>query len=231
MEARKKEHLYNAFKLNIQTYFYNALRCYGEENFEWSILAVARQERELGELEKNFIQKLNTLAPCGYNLTFGGDGGDTFSNLSEDQQNKKRNKLSLAAQGKKLTPEGIEKIREHMIKDNPAKRKEVREKIKKHHSDCSGKNNSMFGKVQSKETRKLISDRLKGGKASAESKQKMSEKRKKEKNPRARAIICLETGEKFLCIQYAKEKYGPKDFTGALKKGTVAAGFHWAYLS
>lgn len=65
--------------------FYKAILKYGFENFTCEILeevtAETRQEikEKLGKLEQNYIQKLNTLAPFGYNIRLGGEEGSVFS--------------------------------------------------------------------------------------------------------------------------------------------------------
>lgn len=56
-----------------------------------------------------------------------------------------------------------------------------------------------------------------------------------DKNPKARAIMCVETGEVFSCIKYAQEKYHVKcitSFAPALRIPTrTAADLHWRYIS
>lgn len=55
-----------------------------------------------------------------------------------------------------------------------------------------------------------------------------------ENNPNAKRIMCVETGEIFNCIKYAKEKYHIKSdgsLTVALKNpNRTAAKLHWKYL-
>lgn len=55
-----------------------------------------------------------------------------------------------------------------------------------------------------------------------------------DKNPKARPIMCVETGEVFSCIKYAQEKYHVKcitSFSPALRIPTrTAAGLHWRYI-
>lgn len=68
-------------------------------------------------------------------------------------------------------------------------------------------------------------------------KKKLSEKQKQnpiyknENNPNAKRVICVETGEIFECIKYAREKYNIKSegsMTVALKHPTrTAGGLHW----
>lgn len=54
--------------------FWKAIEKYGWKNFKIEILEEVRIE-ELNEIEQFFILKFNTLAPNGYNLTVGGEGG------------------------------------------------------------------------------------------------------------------------------------------------------------
>lgn len=101
---------------------------------------------------------------------------------------------------------------------------------------------------QSEEFRKKISDLVKGDKNpnygnywTDEQKEALRKKQVEsgryvgDKNPKAKAIQCVETGEVFSCIAYAMEKYGVKhaaSFTAALDKPTrTAAGFHWITFS
>ena len=86
----------------------------------------------------------------------------------------------------------------------------------------TGENHPMYGKHHTEETRKKLSKALTGenhpmyGKQlSEEHKKKLSESHKGKytgkytgkKNPRARKVICITTGETFNCILEAEEKY------------------------
>jgi len=51
----------------------SAIRKYGFENFEVQELAKAETLEQLNALEIEFIEKLGTIAPGGYNLKTGGD--------------------------------------------------------------------------------------------------------------------------------------------------------------
>ena len=69
LEERFKKHLANA-KSGSNTYLYKAIRKYGEQSFQIEIL---QEEGSLNEDEPLWIK---TLKPS-YNMTSGGDGGDT----------------------------------------------------------------------------------------------------------------------------------------------------------
>ena len=52
------------------------------------VIDQATTEEELNALEKKYIREFNSLAPEGFNLTEGGDGGDTSAHI--DYSNRKQ---------------------------------------------------------------------------------------------------------------------------------------------
>ena len=62
--------------------FYRAIQKYGYDNFDLEILAEVSKE-QLDEAEIKYIQLFNTLFPCGYNLTAGGQ---TFYKAKEERK-------------------------------------------------------------------------------------------------------------------------------------------------
>jgi len=94
-----------------------AIKKYGKENFKKEIIEECDKE-QLSKREVYWIKKLRSnTANIGYNLTSGGEGGDTFTNnLYKKEINEKRSK-SLKG---KLSGE-----------KNPSKRTEVRQRISK----------------------------------------------------------------------------------------------------
>lgn len=96
-----------------------------------------------------------------------------------------------------------------------------RQKMSANHADVSRENNPMFGRHHSEETRQLIAERLRGkyiGKDSAFHK----------------AVINLDTGEKFDTATEAAKKYGvtvstlTKTCRGVQKR---TAGYRWAFAN
>ena len=78
LEERKKTHFYKSKNKSDKHYFYlfkKALRKYGFESFEWSIICECSNIEECCSSEIFFIKNLNTISPNGYNLTEGGNGG------------------------------------------------------------------------------------------------------------------------------------------------------------
>ena len=96
---------------------------------------------ELNYSEKYYIAYYNAVKDCNYyNIACGGDGGDVFSNLPDEDKIAFREKLSKALKGRKQSEEWI----------NKRKR-------------C-GKSNGMYGKHLSNETKLKISKKVSGEK-------------------------------------------------------------------
>lgn len=91
---RKIEHKSNV-KRNKNYYFYNGIKKYGWNNFEWSVVCECNSRNELNEKETYYINELKSLYPNGYNLTLGGDGTSGYTFSSEHIK-----KLSDAKKGK-----------------------------------------------------------------------------------------------------------------------------------
>jgi len=232
LEERRCRHEYNAFSKNMQTYFYRALRKYGKDDFEWSIIYEASELEDLDVLEIQFIESLNTLVPNGYNLTKGGDGGDTFSRLSSEEQDQKRRKMSLASTGRRaITTLGRQRLRENMLKNNPMKREEVRRKVSEHHADVSGENNPMYGKTHTDEVKKKLSILATGRVPSDDVRALWSRQRSGAGNPKAHPIRCVETGEVFSHIKEALSRYGQISISRAIREKKTAGGYHWERIT
>jgi hypothetical protein len=81
IQQREKNHLSEAYNPNSDKYntpFKQAIRKYGIENFEVSILDKAQDLIEANQKEKKYIKKYNSYCygknGWGYNATLGGDG-------------------------------------------------------------------------------------------------------------------------------------------------------------
>ena len=104
LTRRKNKHKNDScFKKNR---FYNAIKKYGFENFSWNIIETYKNEDKshirdiLRKREKFWIEKEQTYLPeFGYNMTHGGDGGDTFTNRTEEDKEISRKKNSEANSG------------------------------------------------------------------------------------------------------------------------------------
>jgi group I intron endonuclease len=77
LQQRFTAHIKNATK-KVNRRLYDAMNCYGYENFKIYLLKSTDDSEKINEYEKFFIKKLNTKnESCGYNMTDGGDGGNT----------------------------------------------------------------------------------------------------------------------------------------------------------
>jgi group I intron endonuclease len=85
---RKVEHENNARK-GIEFAFYKALRKYGKESFEWSVLYQSEdREHTLNTMESHYIKECKShLQENGYNMTYGGEG--TIGRVLSEQTKKK----------------------------------------------------------------------------------------------------------------------------------------------
>ena len=157
IEARKGKHRRNA-KDGRASYFYSALRRYGEEVFDFEVLEECTEE-QLDKREKFYIAKYNSLMPNGYNMTEGGTGGNPYGRRSEEQNLKTRRKMSESHKGMNPSPETIAKMSAAQ-KGKPRyyargraswnKGKKMTAEFCKVVSDSvKGNKNGMFGKSQS----------------------------------------------------------------------------------
>jgi hypothetical protein len=142
-----------------------AIRKYGKENFKKEILQECNSIEELNEAEKHWIKELNSIRPNGYNITKGGDGGDTYSNRSEESKKLTSLKLSIKLKEHKTSDETKRKIglankikntghihsKEHKVKIGLAHKGMKRSKI-----TCENISKSLLGKPLSKEHKEKL---------------------------------------------------------------------------
>lgn len=144
-------------------YLYSSMRKYGEVNFDFNIIRTIREEnkedlnKKLCELEKKYIEELNTKTPNGYNLT---DGGEGLAGLKFSKEHIKN--MSIAQKGRKVSKETRVRLSKAcMGRPSPRKgvklTKETRQKL----SDArmgkfKGEDNHFFGKKHSLETIETI---------------------------------------------------------------------------
>lgn len=88
LEQRYSQHIRGCLNPNTSMYngkFYRALRKYGIDNFEYTILAQSENfsKEELNELEIYFIEKYNCFYE-GYNMNLGGNYTSSEKKLNKD---------------------------------------------------------------------------------------------------------------------------------------------------
>lgn len=109
---------------------------YGFDNFKVTVIEECDTQDELNSREIYWISYYNAdKDPNFYNISKGGDGGDNFSGLTDNEKTEIRNKISKAMSGNKNPMYGVSLSRDK---------------------------NGMYGKKHSSETRKSISDNKSG---------------------------------------------------------------------
>lgn len=162
----------NNFKLSL------AIRKYGKENFIIEQIDFAETRDELNEKEVYYISEYKSLED-GYNMTIGGEGGNTYIDKSDEEMKTISEKISTA-----------------LRKNNG------------NHGQFVGPKNGMYGKHQTPEAKEKISKASKGRKFSKEHNRKISEYYKGRKkhylHPHTKLFVTnIETNE--ICVKTAKE--------------------------
>jgi len=192
LNRRKYTHSRNSLiKKNV---FYSAIKKYGFENFTWIIVESYQNENKtflrdvLRKRERYWIDKDFTyLSEYGYNMTHGGDGGDTFSGLSDERKknitNKKKNDYQGSGNpmyGKSVYDVWVEKSGVDIANDKLDQRKKRGRDSqigKKHpHSEETKEKirNKLLGVKLPKERRnKLLGNKNASGKRNEKTKEKM----------------------------------------------------------
>jgi len=145
------------------TAFVNALRKYGFDAFEWTIVFDDVKDEELNDLEIETIAVYKTLVPNGYNLKEGGNAGrpseetkrrlsDTLLSRNFKHTEDSKRKMSEAKKGKKHSFESRQKMSNVAKNRSPETRKRMSE---------AQKNQSTLRRPQSEETRKRKSEKMK----------------------------------------------------------------------
>jgi group I intron endonuclease len=128
-----------------------AFRKYGLENFNKEILEVCESIEELNEREKYWISFYDsTNRSIGYNISLGGNGGDTLSKHPNKEEIGKR----IGESNKKLWEDEAYKTNMSEIRKNQIT-EETREKLSKL---SNGENNGMHRKSHKVEAKDKMSE-------------------------------------------------------------------------
>lgn len=133
IEERFEEH-----RRKKNTYIGKAIRFYGQENFRIEAIDSANNQKTLNDLEMQWIDKLKTMKPNGYNLCLGGGNTSGYKHRTEAKLLMSKNRgryykednpfygkkhdaetrarMSAAGRGKVLTPEWKKKIQDSLPK-------------------------------------------------------------------------------------------------------------------
>ena len=108
---------HKVFRPGYISYITRAINKYGEENFKIEAIYNAEAWENLFELEKYFIENMNSKHPNGYNMTDGGEGnnGGIFpesakkilreKNLGKKLSEETKKKIGDGSRGKKMSEE------------------------------------------------------------------------------------------------------------------------------
>ena len=100
------------------------------DDWQVSVLHTCKTREVANTLEIEEIRNYNSIAPNGYNLTRGGEGGDTFTNNPNKEE--RREKIRQASLRENLSSETLEKRNKAHSKENLSS--ETLEKMSKAHS-------------------------------------------------------------------------------------------------
>lgn len=98
LEERLEEHIKNSLVDNSDRHFHRAIRKYGSENITSRILDEVSTKSEAVLKECQYIVEFDTFKN-GYNMTLGGDGGNTKEKYTEEEMAEWKNVMSVRMTG------------------------------------------------------------------------------------------------------------------------------------
>jgi group I intron endonuclease len=197
-----------------QPVFWSAIQKYSWDNFDHEILEEGLTLQQANEREKYWIKYYHTYVndpdSCGYNVTRGGDGGDSA------RCDYVRAKLRAKAVKRKVICIETQQVFNSV---NDACQ------INKHVANClNGKRPTASGYhwAYLEDTQRQLELKDYIGKPPKSFKDAGLSKR-------ARAVICIDTGEEFETIQKAVKAYGQSVRAALDGKCTFAYGYRWCF--
>lgn len=100
LEDRWRRHVREALDFTLDTHFARAIRRYGEDSFNVEAIDTATTSEELCEKEKYWIAHYDSYN-TGYNMTLGGDGGNTYITKNPDEMGVIKEKIRQSKIGSK----------------------------------------------------------------------------------------------------------------------------------
>lgn len=145
INRRKKQHISSAFRKNFQTLFCTALRDFGLEDFEWSILETVDPslspemiQEQLNFLERYYVKMYDSYNN-GYNMNSGGGGELKYKYATLEAKEEARRKRKNAKRAAN---------REARNKKQNAKRAANREKVNARQNAKRAANREAWNKRQ-----------------------------------------------------------------------------------
>lgn len=186
------------------TYFYHAIQKYGWNSFEHIILEKNLTKQEADDLECYYIDY--------YNSRYDQNGYNIREGGSRQLSEETKKKISETQKNKG----------QWQGDKNP-----------RHLHPLFGEENGMYGKNHTEEIKNKISQANKGKVRSDEFKKHISEQMRKN-HPRAKKVMCVETGEIFLSSRQAAEKYNLGNSTISRicngQRKPRKGGYHWRWI-
>lgn len=132
-EERWKTHIKEANGLDItRKILHLSIRKYGLDNFKFEVIYCSKdKDHTKNKMEAFFIKEYITLAPNGYNMTKGGDGGH---GVTSEQATIFNQKIIKDGSHLFLDKEFHKTVKLRMTKNNPMSRPEVKAKQAKSNS-------------------------------------------------------------------------------------------------
>jgi group I intron endonuclease len=93
LEERLEDHIKESIVDKSERHFHRAIRKYGVETITSVILDSATTKEEAKQKERHYIMELDTFKN-GYNMTLGGDGGNTKEKYTEERMKEWKKTLS-----------------------------------------------------------------------------------------------------------------------------------------
>lgn len=169
--------------LGSGVYLNCAIKCYGKENFKKELICYCKDKHELNKMEIFFIDYYDSTNPLiGYNLTNGGDGGDLYFWIKENDQKRYKEMMEKLSKRTKNRKQSLEHIEKRIIKNTGKKRTKEQRKIMsiaqlnkppmtEETKNKIGLKNT--GKKRTEETKEKMRQKRIGTRASEETKEKM----------------------------------------------------------
>lgn len=99
INQRFKRHVYDAENGLVHTHLSSAILKYGKDNFKIEVIDIAKSIEELNQKEIYWIHKKQAVKH-GYNLSDGGDGGNTYQYKTDKDMEQIKNVLRQSKIGK-----------------------------------------------------------------------------------------------------------------------------------